>query len=88
MNTQITVDELKAQAKEVRKTLLDMIHTAQSGHPGGSLSATDMMTALYFRELNLDPKNPKWDDRDRFVLSKGHVCPVLYTCLGIRGYFE
>lgn len=88
MNTQITVDELKAQAKVVRKTLLDMIHTAQSGHPGGSLSATDIMTALYFRELNLDPKNPKWDDRDRFVLSKGHVCPVLYTCLGLRGYFD
>ena len=58
-----------------------MIHAAQSGHPGGSLSAADLMTALYFDELNIDPQNPKWEDRDRFVLSKGHVCPVLYTCL-------
>ncbi len=81
------VTALKAQAKEVRKNILTMIHTAQSGHPGGSLSATDMMTALYFSELNLRPEEPKWDDRDRFVLSKGHVCPVLYTCLGMRGYF-
>ena len=78
---------LEAQAKEVRKEILTMIHTAQSGHPGGSLSAADIMTALYFDELNIDPKNPKWEDRDRFVLSKGHVCPVLYTCLALRGYF-
>ncbi len=78
---------LRTQAKEVRKEILTMIHTAQSGHPGGSLSAADLMTALYFDELNLDPKNPKWEDRDRFVLSKGHVCPVLYTCLALRGYF-
>ena len=78
---------LEAQAKEVRKEILTMIHTAQSGHPGGSLSAADMMTALYFDELNVNPQNPKWDDRDRFVLSKGHVCPVLYTCLALKGYF-
>lgn len=78
---------LKEQAKEIRKEILTMIHTAQSGHPGGSLSATDMMTALYFDELKLDPQNPTWEDRDRFVLSKGHVCPVLYTCLALRGYF-
>lgn len=82
------VELLKAQAKEVRKTLLTMIHEAGSGHPGGSLSATDIMTALYFDELKVDPKNPKWDERDRFVLSKGHVCPVLYTCLGLRGFFD
>lgn len=88
MNKDITVEELKQQAKVVRKTVLSMIHKAQSGHPGGSLSAADIMTALYFRELNIDPKNPKWDDRDRFVLSKGHVCPVLYTCLGLREYFD
>lgn len=82
------VAKLKEQAKTVRLTLLDMIYKAQSGHPGGSLSATEFMTALYFNELNIDPKNPKWEDRDRFVLSKGHVCPVLYTCLALRGYFD
>jgi transketolase len=64
-----------------------MIYTAQSGHPGGSLSATDIVTALYFHEMRIDPENPKWDERDRFVLSKGHVCPVLYACLGLKGYF-
>ncbi|ONI44894.1 transketolase [Candidatus Epulonipiscioides gigas] len=82
------VAKLKKQAQTVRLTLLDMIYKAQSGHPGGSLSATEFMTALYFNELNIDPKNPKWEDRDRFVLSKGHVCPVLYTCLALRGYFD
>lgn len=81
------VMRLKEQAKVVRKEILTMIHEAKSGHPGGSLSAADMMTALYFDELNIDPENPKWEDRDRFVLSKGHVCPVLYTCLALRGYF-
>jgi len=81
------VKVLKDQAKEIRKEVLTMIYTAQSGHPGGSLSATDIMTALYFDELNLNPQDPKWSDRDRFVLSKGHVCPVLYTCLSLRGFF-
>ncbi len=80
--------ELEKKAIEVRLTVLDMIHKAKSGHPGGSLSATDFMTALYFNELNINPKEPKWADRDRFVLSKGHVCPVLYSCLGLKGYFE
>ncbi len=79
---------LKKKATEVRLTLLDMIYKAQSGHPGGSLSATDIMTALYFDEMNLDSKNPRCENRDRFVLSKGHVCPVLYTCLAMRGYFD
>ncbi len=82
------VARLKEQAKQVRKTLLTMIHAAQSGHPGGSLSAADIMTALYFHEMNLRPKEPRWEDRDRFVLSKGHVCPVLYTCLALRGFFD
>lgn len=81
------VDKLKSQARIVREELLTMIHKAKSGHPGGSLSATDLVTALYFNELNIRPEEPKWEDRDRFVLSKGHVCPVLYTCLGLRGYF-
>ena len=88
MATEEKVMKLKKQAKQVRLSLLKMIYEAQSGHPGGSLSATDIMTALYFDELNLRPEDPKWEDRDRFVLSKGHVCPVLYTCLGLRGYFD
>lgn len=78
---------LIALAVEVRKQVLTMIHTAGSGHPGGSLSAADIMTALYFSELRLRPEEPQWDERDRFVLSKGHVCPVLYTCLAMRGFF-
>lgn len=82
------IEQLKQQAILVRKTLLDMIYTAQSGHPGGSLSAADIMTALYFSELNIRPDEPDWDNRDRFVLSKGHVCPVLYACLYLRGYFS
>ncbi len=82
------VSELKAQAKTLRLTIINMIYKAQSGHPGGSLSASDIMTALYFDELNLRPEQPDWEDRDRFVLSKGHVCPVLYACLGLRGYFD
>ncbi len=81
-------EKLFIKAKEVKTTLLKMIHNAKSGHPGGSLSAADIMTVLYFDELNIDPQNPKWDNRDRFVLSKGHVCPVLYTCLAMRGFFD
>ena len=78
-------DELREKAKELRKMLLTMIYKAQSGHPGGSLSATDIVASLYFHTLRVDPKNPKWEDRDRFVLSKGHVCPVLYSALIMRG---
>lgn len=80
--------ELEEKAKELRKTVLTMIYRAQSGHPGGSLSAADMMAALYFHALNVDPENPKWEDRDRFVLSKGHVCPVLYSALIMRGFID
>ena len=87
MADQEKVLRLEAQAKEVRKEILTMIHAAQSGHPGGSLSAADMMTALYFDELNIDPQNPKWEDRDRFVLSKGHVCPAQYAALAMKGFF-
>lgn len=81
------INELKEKAKELRKTALTMIYEAQSGHPGGSFSAADIVTALYYSEMRVDPKNPKWPDRDRFVLSKGHVCPILYSALGILGYF-
>ena len=71
-------DYLQKKANEIRKTALTMIYHAQSGHPGGSLSAADIVTALYFDVMNVDPENPGWENRDRFVLSKGHVCPVLY----------
>ncbi len=81
-------DELREKAKELRKMLLTMIYKAQSGHPGGSLSATDIIASLYFHTLRVDPKNPKWEDRDRFVLSKGHVCPVLYSALIMRGFIS
>lgn len=78
---------LKERAKQLRKTAVTMIYEAQSGHPGGSLSAAYMVAALYFSEMRIDPKNPGWEDRDRFVLSKGHVCPILYSALGLLGYF-
>jgi transketolase len=78
---------LKDKAKEIRKLILLMTFNAKSGHPGGSLSATDIITYLYFRELRIDPKRPDWDDRDRFVLSKGHASPALYAALALRGFF-
>ncbi len=83
-----TVKELKKQSLELKKKVIRMIYKAQSGHPGGSLSAADFVTAAYFSEMNIDPKNPKWEDRDRFVLSKGHVCPVQYAALATLGYFD
>lgn len=81
-----SVEELKQLAIKMRQTALTMIYKAQSGHPGGALSAADLVTALYFRELNVDPNNPTWDDRDRFVLSKGHACPIQYAALALRGF--
>lgn len=86
MKREEKINVLKERAKELRKTALTMIYAAQSGHPGGSLSAADIMAALYFGEMNLDENNPKWEGRDRFVLSKGHVCPILYSSLILRGY--
>ncbi len=74
-------------AANVRIGILDAVHSAKSGHPGGSLSVADALTYLYFEEMNLDPKNPKWDDRDRLVLSKGHTSPALYSVLAHRGFF-
>ena len=83
----ISAKELKEYAKQLRKTAVTMIYEAQSGHPGGSLSIADIVACLYFREMNVDPKNPRWADRDRFVLSKGHVCPIQYSALGLLGFF-
>ena len=79
--------ELKKIANEVRKGIVTGVHAAKAGHPGGSLSCADIMTYLYFEEMNIDPKNPDKEDRDRFVLSKGHVAPALYATLANRGYF-
>ena len=81
------IRRLEERARQVRFHIVDMIHTARSGHPGGSLSAADIMTALYFEFLRLRPAQPRWPERDRFVLSKGHACPALYACLALRGYF-
>ena len=79
--------ELQKMAVEVRKSIVTSVHSAKAGHPGGSLSAADIFTYLYFEEMNIDPKNPKWENRDRFVLSKGHTAPGLYSALANRGYF-
>ena len=79
--------ELQLKANEVRKGIVTAVHAAKAGHPGGSLSAADIFTYLYFEELNIDPKDPKKPDRDRFVLSKGHTAPGLYSTLALRGYF-
>ena len=79
--------ELQRKANEVRKGIVTAVHAAKAGHPGGSLSAADIFTYLYFEELNIDPKDPKKPDRDRFVLSKGHTAPGLYSALALRGYF-
>ena len=83
----ISMQELKNTATQMRMKVIDMIYKAQSGHPGGSLSAADFVTACYFKYMNLDPKNPRWEDRDRMVLSKGHVCPIQYACLATVGFF-
>ncbi len=82
-----SVAELQAKAKVNRRHIVQMTHWAGSGHPGGSLSAIDLMTALYFRILKHNPQEPKWADRDRFILSKAHDCPALYACLAESGYF-
>ena len=79
--------ELQKRANEVRKGIVTAVHSAKAGHPGGSLSAADVFTFLYFEEMNIDPKNPHMENRDRFVLSKGHTAPGLYAALANRGYF-
>ena len=79
--------QLQITACKVRMGVIEATHGAKAGHPGGSLSAADMFTYLYFKEMNIDPSNPKWEDRDRFVLSKGHTAPGLYAALANRGFF-
>ncbi len=87
MNEQLTIQQLQNTCVDLKKNVITMIYKAQSGHPGGSLSVAEFVTACYFREMNIDPQNPKWPDRDRFVLSKGHVCPAQYAALAMKGFF-
>ena len=82
------IKRLEEKSIVIREDIINMIHTAHAGHPGGSLSAVDIIIALYFHVMNIDPANPKWAERDRFVLSKGHSCPALYAVLAHRGYFD
>ena len=81
------IEEMSATANLLRRHVIKMTYAAGSGHPGGSLSAADMMAVLYFHELRIDPSRPDWPDRDRFILSKGHACPILYAALAERGFF-
>ena len=82
------INELKKISKEIRKSIVTQVYKAQSGHPGGSLSIADILTVLYFNEMNIDEKNPKMGNRDRLVLSKGHCSPALYAVLGEKGFFN
>jgi transketolase len=86
-NKQLTVKELEEKARLLRRLIIQMLAKAGSGHPGGSLSAADLITALYFNVLRFDPANPQWPDRDRFHMSKGHCCPLWYAVLAEVGYF-
>ena len=85
--TAIDKKNLMVNACKVRMGVIESTHAAKAGHPGGSLSAAEMFTYLYFKELNVDPANPKWEDRDRFVLSKGHTAPGMYSAMALRGFF-
>ena len=82
------IEDLKMKAKEIRKDIIEEVYNAKSGHPGGSLSIADIMAVLYFKELRIDEKNPRWEERDRLVLSKGHCSPALYAALAERGFFD
>ena len=88
MRLEYSAEELKKVANDIRIDVVESIHCGGSGHPGGSLSIAEMMAVLYFHEMNVDEKNPKWEDRDRFVLSKGHAAPAYYAALAERGYFD
>lgn len=81
------IKKLEKKANEMRIEIIKMIYKAQSGHPGGALSATDIVTALYFHLMNVDTANPAYQDRDRFILSKGHACPVIYAALALKGFY-
>ncbi|MFA6807460.1 MAG: transketolase [Eubacteriales bacterium] len=84
----MSANDIRNMANSIRQDIIEMITAAKSGHPGGSLSSADIVTALYFGEMKIDPQRPDWEDRDRFVLSKGHAAPVLYAALAEKGYFD
>ena len=84
----MNIEDLKMKAKKIRKDIIEEVYNANSGHPGGSLSISDIMAVLYFNELRIDEKNPRWEERDRLVLSKGHCSPALYAALAERGFFD
>lgn len=82
------LEKLQTMAKKIRRGIVEQVYRAGSGHPGGSLSIADILTVLFFKELNIDPNNSKWEDRDRVILSKGHCAPALYSCLANREFFN
>ena len=82
------IEELKNMAKRIREGIIEQVYLAQSGHPGGALSVADILTVLYFNELNINENEPNWEERDRLILSKGHCSPALYGALAERGYFS
>lgn len=88
LNEKDLIEKLAKKAYELRYKMIEMMIQAESGHPGGSLSCSEVVAALYFHYLNIDPKNPDWKDRDRFILSKGHSAPIIYVALAERGYFS
>jgi len=88
MRLQYSAAQLRLMAEKLRLDMVDSLHEAGSGHPGGSLSIAEIMSVLYFHEMNLDPSNPQWEERDRFVLSKGHAAPAYYAALAERGFFD
>ena len=87
MRENLSIPQLQNKCIDLKKNAISMIYKAQSGHPGGSLSVADFVTACYWHAMDVDPQNPRWADRDRFVLSKGHVCPAQYAALAMKGYF-
>ncbi|MBP3729206.1 MAG: transketolase, partial [Lachnospiraceae bacterium] len=87
MREQLSIQDLQNKCVDIRKKVVDMIYKAGSGHPGGSLSVTEFIAACYWHEMDVDPCNPQWPQRDRFVLSKGHVAPALYAALAMKGFF-
>ncbi len=88
VKNELNVQQLQEKAKMIRKGIIEAVYSNQSGHPGGSLSIADILTVLYFREMRINPDQPNWEDRDRFVLSKGHCSPALYSTLANRGFFD